>query len=167
MAVMGSFAYEEDFIAAAKSLQASGFNDISLLSPIPMHEAEKVLGLDRSPVRHFSLAGAFIGAICGFAMTVATALTFILPTGGRAIITIPPYLVITYEMTILFGVLFTLLGFHFVSGLPAWRDRPYLPSANVDRFVVDVNGAGDQAARAETILREAGGDEIQQVEMDE
>ena len=166
MAVMGSFAYEEDFIAAAKSLQASGFNDISLLSPIPMHEAEKVLGLDRSPVRHFSLAGAFIGAICGFAMTVATALTFILPTGGRAIITIPPYLVITYEMTILFGVLFTLLGFHFVSGLPAWRDRPYLPSAVVDRFVVVVNGAGDQAARAETILREAGGDEIQQVELD-
>ena len=98
---------------------------------------------------------------------MSTSLTFILPTGGRAIITIPPYLVITYEMTILFGVLFTLLGFHFVSGLPAWRDRPYLPSAVVDRFVVVVNGAGDQAARAETILREAGGDEIQHVEMDE
>jgi len=93
---------------------------------------------------------------------------FILPTGGRAIITVPPYLIITYEMTILFGVLFTLIGFHFVSGLPAWRDRPYLPSANIDRFLVVVeNAAGDQVARAEAIIRQAGAEQIQHVEVDQ
>ncbi len=98
-------------------------------------------------------------------MAAGTALVFILPTSGRAIITVPPYLIITYEMTILFGVLFTLLGFHVVSGLPAWRDRPYLPSANIDRFVVVVEGAaGVQAERAEAIIRQAGADEIQHVE---
>ena len=168
MAIMGSFRYEEDFIAAAKDLQASGFDEISLLSPLPLHEAQEVLGLKKSPVRRFSLAGAIIGATAGFAMAVSTALVFILPTGGRAIIALPPYLVITYEMTILMGVLFTLIGFHFVSGLPAWRDKPYMPSANVDRFVVVVEGAAaDQAARAEAVLREAGADEIQHVEMEQ
>ncbi len=168
MAVVGSFAYEEDFLAAAKNLQSSGFDNISLLSPVPLKEAEQVLGLGKSPVRHFSLAGAIIGAIFGFGMSVATALPFILPTGGRAIITLPPYFIITYEMTILMGVLFTLIGFHFVSGLPAWRDKPYLPSANIDRFVVVVeDAAGDQAARAEAIIREAGAEEIQQMEVDQ
>ena len=168
MAIMGSFAYEEDFLAAAENLQSSGFDNISLLSPVPLKEAQQVLGLGKSPVRHFSLAGAIFGALFGFGMSVATALTFILPTGGRAIITVPPYLIITYEMTILFGVLFTLIGFHFVSGLPAWRDRPYLPSANIDRFVVVVeNAAGDQAARAEAIIREAGAEEIQHMEVDQ
>ena len=167
MAVVGSFAYEEDFLAAAKNLQSSGFDNISLLSPVPLKEAEQLLGLGKSPVRHFSLAGAIIGAIFGFGLSVATALTFILPTGGRAIITLPPYFIITYEMTILMGVLFTLIGFHFVSGLPAWRDRPYLPSANIDRFVVVVEGAaGDQAARAEAIIRQAGAEEIQHMEVD-
>ena len=168
MAIVGTFAYEEDFLAAAKNLKSSGFDDISLLSPIPLEEAQEVLGLGKSPVRRFSLAGAIIGALSGFAMSVATALVFILPTGGRSIITVPPYLIITYEMTILFGVLFTLIGFHFVSGLPAWRDRPYLPSANIDRFVVVVeNAAGDQAARAEAIIREAGAEEIQHLEVDQ
>ena len=167
MAIVGSFAYEEDFIAAAENLQSSGFDNISLLSPVPLKEAQQVLGLGKSPVRHFSLAGAIFGALFGFGMSVATALTFILPTGGRAIITVPPYLIITYEMTILMGVLFTLIGFHFVSGLPAWRDRPYLPAANIDRFVVVVEGAaGDQAARAEAIIREAGAEEIQHMEVD-
>ena len=155
MAIVGTFAYEEDFLAAAENLQSSGFDNISLLSPLPLEEAQQVLGLGKSPVRHYSLAGAIIGALSGFAMSVATALVFILPTGGRAIITVPPYLIITYEMTILFGVLFTLIGFHFVSGLPAWRDRPYLPSANIDRFLVVVeNAAGDQVARAEAIIRQ-------------
>ncbi len=165
MAIMGTFAYEEDFLAAAEKLTTSGFDNISLLSPVPLVEAQKVLGLGKSPVRRFSLAGAIIGAIAGFAMSVGTALVFILPTGGRAIITIPPYLIITYEMTILFGVLFTLMGFHFVSGLPAWRDRPYMEAANIDRFVVVVEGAdGEQAAKAETIIRQAGADEIRHVE---
>ncbi len=98
-------------------------------------------------------------------MSVATALVFILPTGGRAIITIPPYLIITYEMTILFGVLFTLMGFHFVSGLPAWRDKPYTEVANIDRFVVIVEGTeGEQSAKAEAIIRGAGSEEIKHVE---
>ncbi|MCH9006214.1 MAG: DUF3341 domain-containing protein [Proteobacteria bacterium] len=164
MAIVGTFAFEEDFLAAARNLRSSGF-DISLLSPVPLKEAQEVLGLGRSPVRHYSLAGAIIGAISGFAMATATALVFILPTGGRAIITIPPFLIITYEMTILFGVLFTLIGFHFVSGLPAWKDRPYVPSANVDRFVVIVEGAAaEQAARAEAIIRDAGAEEVRHME---
>ena len=165
MAVMGSFAYEEDFLAAAKSLKTSGFDNISLLSPLPLEEAQELLELGKSPVRRFSLAGALFGAASGFAMSVATALVFILPTGGRAIITLPPYFVITYEMTILMGVLFTLIGFHLVSGLPAWRDRPYLPAANIDRFVVVVEGAdGDRLAQAESIIRQAGAEDIQHEE---
>jgi len=167
MAILGTFAFEEDFLAAAKNLTASGFDNISLLSPVPLEEAQEVLGLHKSPVRHYSLAGAIIGAIGGFAMAAGTSLVFILPTGGRAIITIPPFLIITYEMTILFGVLFTLLGFHFVSGLPAWRDRPYLSSAGSDKFVVVVEGvAGEQVARADAIIRDAGAEEIQHVEDD-
>ena len=150
-------------------MQSSGFDNISLLSPVPLEEAQEVLGLGKSsPVRRFSLVGAIIGAISGFAMAVGTALVFILPTGGRAIITLPPYLIITYEMTILFGVLATLLGFYFISGLPAWHDRPYLSSASMDRFVVVVKGASaDQVAKAEEIIQQAGAEEIRHVEQDE
>lgn len=167
MAVVGSFAFEEDFLEAARQLKASGFDRLSLLSPLPMEEAQELLGLGKSPVRRFSLAGAIIGGMSGFAMAVSTALVFILPTGGRPVIALPPYLVIAYEMTILLGVLFTLLGFHVVSGLPAWRDKPYLSSANVDRFVVVVEEAiGDEAVRAEQIIRQAGADVIRQVEED-
>ena len=138
------------------------------MTPIPMHDAEKIAGLDKSPVRRFSLIGAILGGLSGFAMATACALVFILPTGGRAIITFPPFLVISYEMTILIGVLSTLLGFHIVSGLPAWRDKPYRMETGIDRFSLVVGfDPDDDPALAEKIMRDAGAEKIIQVEKPE
>ncbi len=165
--LMGIFQFEDEFISALRRLKESGFDGLTAMSPIPLHEANHILGLGKSPVRHFTLAGALLGAAGGFAMTVATAITFILPTSGRPIITIPPYLVISYEMTILFGVLFTLFGFHVVSGLPAWRDKIYHPASNVDRFTLVVECADREKRKlAENIILESGAEEVSRVEGD-
>jgi hypothetical protein len=165
--VMGVFQFEDEFISALRKLKGSGFDGLTAMSPIPLHEADHILGFGKSPVRRFTLAGTLIGATVGFAMTVLTAVTFILPTSGRPIITIPPYLVISYEMTILFGVLFTLLGFHVVSGLPAWRDKIYHPVSGVDRFTVVVECSdGENSKLAENIILESGAEEVSRVEGD-
>jgi molybdopterin-containing oxidoreductase family membrane subunit len=98
-------------------------------------------------------------------MAVACSLVFILPVGGRPVITFPPFLVITYEMTILLGVLFTLIGFHVVSGLPAWQDHPYDERFAVDRFGVVVPCTGDaQRGEAERLIRGAGAEDVREVE---
>ncbi len=76
----------------------------------------------------------------------------------------PPFLVITYEMTILLGVLFTLLGFHVVSGLPAWRDAPYDAATNVDRFSIVIDA--EDTGRVREIVREAGAEQVKEVEID-
>lgn len=163
--LLALYKYEEDFLDVAGRLRAMDTPGLNVMSPIPMHSIDKVMGLGKSNVRFFSLTGAILGAICGFSLAVGTALVFLLPTGGRPIIVIPPYLVIMYEVTILFGVLATLLGFHFVSGLPAWKDAPYTPEANIDRFVVSVPVAsGTDIAKVEKIMRDGGADEIKRVE---
>ena len=165
--VLGIFQYEEDTLEAAKQLKASGFDNLHVLSPVPMHQAWETLEMGVSSVRRFSLIGAITGAICGFGLATACALVFILPTGGRAIIAVPPFLVITYELTILIGVLATLLGFHIVSGLPAWKDAPYHPEIIVDRFSVVIDSDDEQKrADAERMLREAGAEDVQNVDIE-
>lgn len=162
--LIGLFRFEEDFLEATAKLKAREV-PLSVMTPIPMHSVEEVLGVGKSRVRYFSLTGALLGAVSGFALAAGTALVFILPTSGRAVIPIPPYLVITYEMTILFGVLATLLGFHVVSGLPAWRDAPYTPEVNIDRFGISVRAdSGANLAEVEALLRDNGADEIKRVE---
>lgn len=163
--MLALYQYEEDFLDAAGQLKAMEVSGMRVMSPIPLHSVEKVLGIGKSKVRFFSLAGALLGAATGFALAVGTAMVFLLPTGGRPIIPFPPYLVIIYEMTILFGVIATLLGFHFVSGLPAWHDAPYTPEANIDRFVISAPiREGTDMAKVEAIMRATGAEEIKQVE---
>jgi hypothetical protein len=164
--IMGIFEYEDDLLGLLRRLKDAGFARPIVLSPVPLeHELEAIYGERKSPVRRFSLAGGITGALSGFSIAVACSLVFVLPTGGRAVITFPPFLVISYEMTILFGVLFTLIGFHVVSGLPAWQDHPYDERLNVDRFGVIVPCSSEaQRNEAQRIIRESGAAEVREVE---
>ena len=78
--------------------------------------------------------------------------------------TIPPFLIITYELLILFGILFTVLGFFISSRLPAITKRPYVMESAVDKFAVSVACTDDEGfRRAEVILRDAGAEEVREM----
>jgi hypothetical protein len=97
-------------------------------------------------------------------LAAGTAVLWAHPTGGRPIITIPPFLIITYELTILFGILFTVLGFFISARLPAIRERVYVPESAVDKFVVTVACDNDEDfKRAEAILRDAGVEQVREL----
>ena len=164
--VMGIFQYEDDLLRTVQQLKDAGFARPVVLSPVPLeHELEHIYGPRKSPVRRFSLAGGLTGAAAGFALAVACALVFVLPVAGRAVIPFPPFLVISYETTILFGVLFTLIGFHVVSGLPAWQDHPYDERFGIDRFGLIVPCTNEaQRYEAERLIQAAGAEEVREVE---
>ena len=161
--IIGLYQYADDLLAAAGRLKQSGFERIELFSPIPLHGVEEVLGPKKSVLRRFALFGALTGAVGGFLMAALSAIVFVLPTGGRPIVPWPPFLVITYETTILLGTLATLVGFFFSAALPAWNDRPYAPEVSGDRFGVHVGCEEIQADRAAGIMRDAGAEEVRRV----
>jgi hypothetical protein len=131
------------------------------MSPIPLHGVEEVLGPKKSVIRRFTLFGGIFGGLAGFALAAGTAVLYLHPTGGRPIITIPPFLIITYEMTILCGILATVLGFLISARFPAIRERIYVPETAVDKFAVTVLCDSDALFdRAETILRDSGADDV-------
>ncbi len=148
-------------LAAARRLKEAGFAGLDVISPIPLEGVEQVLGEKHSAIKRFTFFGALAGAFFGFFMAAGTAVLYLHPTGGRPIIPFPPYLVIAYEMTILFGILATVLGFLVSARLPAIRDRAYVPEAGVDKFAVSVScDDGERARRAAAILGEAGALEV-------
>jgi hypothetical protein len=165
---LGLFAAPDAAIAAAGKLKGAGFEQPVLLSPVPLDGVEAALGPKRSVIKRFSFFGAIFGGVGGFTLAAGTAVLYLHPTGGRPIITFPPYLIITYEMTILFGILATVLGFLISSRLPAVRNRVYVPEAAVDRFAVTVAcTAAADLERASEILRDAGAEEVREMPEDE
>lgn len=164
---LGLFGDPGSALEAAGKLKGAGFPRPELLTPIPLHGVDDVLGPKKSVIRRFTLFGGIFGGLGGFLLAAGTAVMYLHPTGGRPIITFPPFLIITYEMTILCGILFTVLGFFISARLPAIKERIYVPEAAVDKFVVTVACAsGEEYGRAETILREAGAEEIRDIDED-
>ncbi len=162
--LIGLFHDPDSALAAAGKLKGEGFETPEIQSPIPIHGVEEVLGKKKSVIKRFTLIGAITGGMTGFLLASITAVLFPHPTGGRPIITFPPYLIITYELTILFGILATVLGFLISARLPAIRERLYVPEAAIDKFVVSVacNNV-ENIGRAREIFHTLGVDEIRQL----
>ena len=94
---------------------------IRVITPFGVPEVEEILPGKRSKVRFFALVGAASGTVTGFAFTILTTLSWPLIVGGKPIVSIPPFLIIAFALTILFGALSTFAGFLLLSRLPSPR----------------------------------------------
>jgi molybdopterin-containing oxidoreductase family membrane subunit len=162
--VLGVFAHVDTAVRVIRELRARGFRRIATYSPVPLEELEEALtghGLPRSPVRLFTLVGGVTGTAGGFALAIWSSLKWNLVTGGKPVVSIPPFVVIGFEMTILLGGLCTLLGLLVSARLPALRASPrYDARFSVDRFGVEVTCPPGEVETAREILRRAGAEEV-------
>lgn len=125
--LLASFEHLDSIVGAVKGLRKKGFEEITTYAPYPDHHIEEALGYGPSPVRIFTLVGGLAGAATGFAFTVFTSMDWPLVTGGKPIVSIPAYVVIAFELTILFGALATVIGLFITARLPKRSDVVYDP----------------------------------------
>jgi len=164
--ILGVFAHVDTTVRALEDLKAKGYHDLTVYTPVPVHEIEDVIERDRpvSKVRLFTLLGGLTGLASGWLLTAWTSLEWSLIVGGKPPIGLPvspPYVVIMFELMILFGGIATLIGMVSLGRLPQFRPSPaYDPRFTYDRFGVAVHCADERAASVREILRQAGAEEI-------
>ena len=161
--VVGVFAHVDTTVKALEELRARGYHDLEVYTPAPIHEIEDVMERGRpvSRVRLFTLIGGLTGTASGFLLTIWSAMQWGLVTGGKPVASIPPFVVIAFELTILFGGLATVLGMVLLGRLPRLRPTAgYDPRFSNDRFGVAVECAPGRGAAAGEILRGAGAEEV-------
>jgi hypothetical protein len=159
--VLGSFKYVDDLTAALDKLKAAGEKNYTVFSPVPLGEVRGELATPTSPIRRFTITGGIIGCLTGFALTILTSMHWPLRTSGKPIVSLPPFMIICFELTILFGALCTLLGlitFCIYPGL-TFND-PYSEEFSKDTFGIFVKSAPDRHSKIEGILKEAGAHEV-------
>src|SRR5262245_842585 len=164
--IVGVFAHVDTTVRALEELRAKGYHDLTVYTPIPVHEIEDVVERDRpvSKVRIFTLLGGLTGLASGWIITAWTALEWGLIVGGKPAMSLPvspPYVVIMFELMILFGGIATLIGMVTLGRLPRFSVSPsYDPRFSNDRFGVAVHCTPDRAASVREILSHAGVEEI-------
>ncbi|HEX9611815.1 MAG TPA: DUF3341 domain-containing protein [Gemmatimonadales bacterium] len=160
--VLAVFTHLDATLEAIKKLRAAGHADFTVYSPIPRHEIEDALEQPTSPVRVFTLIGGIAGCAIGAWITLWMSYDWPLVVGGKPIGSVPPYVVIMFEMTVLFGALSTILGILFNSAFAARRLGTILwdPRFTNDKFGVFVPVGSDRAAQMESLLKGSGAEEV-------
>ena len=152
--VLASFEFLDSTVDAIHELKKAGYKNLRAYMPFPDHHIEEALGYGESPVRVWTLVGGLTGAATGFALTIWTSMDWPLVTGGKPIVSIPAYVVIAFEMAILFGVLATLIGVFVLSRLPHTKPMIVYDAEFVaGRFGLYVIAQGDELDEARRILK--------------
>jgi hypothetical protein len=131
--IMAEFNSPGELVAAARAARESGYRKLDAYSPFPIEDLNDALHLHKNRLPLIVLAGGVIGGICGYLLQYyVTVWDYPLNIGGRPLHSWPSYIVITFEMTILFAAISAVLGFLGLCGLP----MPYHPVFNAPRFAL-------------------------------
>jgi molybdopterin-containing oxidoreductase family membrane subunit len=160
--VLGVFGHVDATVTAIRQLKAGPHNELTVYSPIPRHELEDALDQPVSPVRAWTLIGGIAGCSIGAWLTLYMSYDWPVVVGGKPVGSIPPYVIIMFEMTILFGALTTILGIVFNAlfarrrqGVLAYDDR-----FSNDKFGIFVACTPDHAGAVEAVMKGAGAEEV-------
>jgi hypothetical protein len=152
--VMGVFFYVDDAADAVRALRQAGHHRLSVISPIPHHEIEQALDQGPSLVRWVTFIGGVLGFTAGMSLCIYSVLSYPMVTGGKELVSIPPFMIPAYESMILLGGLTNLLAMLALGRLPQVTLRaPYDPRFTEDRIGVWVPCAGAEADRVKEMLR--------------
>jgi molybdopterin-containing oxidoreductase family membrane subunit len=159
--VLGVFSYLDSTVKTVKKLKEEGYRNLRVFSPFPHHVIEEELKERESIVRFFTLGGATLGAICGLGFTILTSLSYPLRVSAKPIVSLAPFMIIVFELTVLLGALATLVGLLINSRLR--RNAPismYDPRFSEDKFGVMVVCPKESIRKVEEILKSSGAEEI-------
>ena len=138
-------------------MKKHGWKDFLVYSPVPHHDIEHALNPPKSPVRVFTLVGALFGFLAGWALTIYSVHSYPLIVGGKPLISIPPFGVLAYILTILFGSLATMLGFLLNARLPQLRlAAAYDERLSSDHFAIQLYADEKTLEKFEAAMKKVG-----------
>ena len=92
------------------------------------------LGLKKSKVGWFTLAGGIIGFFSGFALAIFTATRWDLIVSGKPVVPFIPFFIVGFEFTILFAIFGNVIGFMIFNDLPQLDFSIYDPRCSGEYF---------------------------------
>lgn len=164
--IVGIFDDEHLLLDAAKKTYAAGYRKFDTISPFPIHGMDDAMGLKRSPIPYVTFTFGVIGFLSALLLQWYTA-AFDWPVnvGGKPAFSLPAFIPVTFELTVLFAGLATFASVLFFCRLPK-IDPPILdPDLTSHRFGLFIpnDDVGFEATRAESHLKTVGAVEVKKV----
>jgi hypothetical protein len=168
--LIGVYSDPDQVVKAARQIIQSGIKIHEVYSPFPLHGIDDVLGYKRSrlPIVAFlfGAAGTFLAL---FMQIWMLGIDWPMIIGGKNYASLPPFIPVTFELTVLLSALGMVGTFMIISDLKPYK-KPRLMDVRItdDKHIIAIDLAANKqgAKKIESILTDSGAEEINEKKFD-
>ncbi len=157
---------EQTFLAAARKCYDAGYTQVDAVSGYPIHGMEEALHIKRSNIPYVTFIAGLIGCSSGLLFTWWTsAVNWPINIGGKPFFSLPAFIPVIFELTILFAALSSVAALFVYCRLP--KKNPPLLHKDITchkfaLFVSQKGGPYDEAKLSE-LFKSTGAIEVKKV----
>ena len=165
--LVGVFDDEDVLLSGVTSIRQSGVKIHEVYSPFPVHGLDEVLGYKRSRLP----IAAFLFGITGTSLALFTQIWMLgydwpMIIGGKNFASLPPFVPVTFEFTVLLAALGMVGTFMIASDLKPYKwPRQFDLRSTQDKHIMAIDRAlnkGKTKAEITSILKAAGATEVKE-----
>jgi ActD protein len=142
-AMVAEFGSAEELLTAAEATRLAGYKKVDAYTPFPVHGLSDAIGFHDPRVPWIIFMGGLLGGTTGYTLQWYTAvIDYPHNVGGKPLNSLPSFIPITFECTILFSAFTALFAMLALNGLPkpyhSIFNTPGFERASQDRFFLSI-----------------------------
>lgn len=161
--IAGIWLDEHQFVEAARKTRAAGIENFEAISPFPLHGIDEAMNIPRSFIPWVTFTFGLTGCAFGTWFTWwASAVNWPINIAGKPMWSLPAFVPIIFELTILFAALSSVGALIFICGLPKIEPQIIDPDLSSHKFglFVPKTSKGYDSQKVEQLFRELGASEV-------
>ncbi len=157
--LIGRFAHEEDVLAAVRAARKIGFRIADVYTPYAVHGLDQAMGLRPSRLPWACFVFGLMGAALALGFQFwAMAVSWPVNVGGKPWNSLPAFVPVAFELTVLFAGLGVVLALFIRSRMFLGKEaNPLFAHTTDDQFVLvlENRGAGFDGSAARKLMLDA------------
>lgn len=160
--IVGYYDDEEPLLEAAKKAADKNIKIYDCYTPFPVHGLDDAMGIKRSMLPYVTLVAGFVGLSIAVSLQVWTsAIDWPINIGGKPFNSIPAFIPVSFELTVLFAAHTTVAAFLFWNKLfPGKKPVIFDPAQTCHKFVMAIEKEGNNSEDIENFFKSQGAVEV-------
>jgi hypothetical protein len=131
--IYGLYNDEQDLLKAVKKANAQHLDIMDVFTPFPVHGLDDLLGIEESRLHIAGFVYGMLGTLTAFlGMTWIFTKDWPIIFGGKPYWSVPAFIPITFELTVLFACIGMVVTFYIVNGMGPGVTNPTLDDRITD-----------------------------------
>ena len=168
--VTAEFSSVDTLLSACNQVREAGYTKTDAFTPFAVHGIEKALGVKPTKLPFIVLVGGLTGTTIALLMQIwMNGINYPYIISGKPFISLPAFMPVAFELTILLSAFGAFFGMWALNGLPRFSN-PMFTNPRFDRVTddtfflfIDAKDDGFDQARVEKLFAEVGGEHISTV----